>query len=163
MKQSLFNIESEYLQLVHALEDGEVTPELEEALAINEAQLEQKAVGYAHVIRDSDATVTAIKEEIARLHALQKSEQRKADALKAAISNAMQLYGINEIKTPIVKLSFRRSEAVVGDPEAYLPDEFVRVIPEQRKADLTAIKAAIKEGREVDGYCIETRSNLQIK
>jgi len=70
---------------------------------------------------------------------------------------------VHEVKTPLVRLSFRRSEAVVGDDDAPLPDEFVRVVPEKRSPDLTAIKAAIKEGREVKGYRIEERYNLQIK
>jgi hypothetical protein len=44
-----------------------------------------------------------------------------------------------------------------------LPEEFVTVVPEVRKPNLTAIKAAIKEGRTVEGYQIEQRQNLQIK
>jgi hypothetical protein len=163
MKQSLFNIQSEYLALASALEQGEVTPELEQQLAITEQALQTKAVGYAHIIRESEANVTAIKDEIARLQALLKSEQNKADRLKSAISNAMQMFGVHEVKTPLVRLSFRKSEAVVGEEDAPLPDEFVRVVPEKRSPDLTAIKAAIKEGREVEGYCIEERLNLQIK
>ena len=52
---------------------------------------------------------------------------------------------------------------MVCDTDTDLPEEFIRVVPEKRSPDLTAIKAAIKEGREVEGYRIETRSNLQIK
>ena len=74
----------------------------------------------------------------------------------------MELYGITEIKTETLKLNFRRSEVVVGESNS-LPDEFVKVVPEQRKPDLTAIKKAIKEGREVTGFEIEERYSLQIK
>ncbi len=163
MKQSLFNIQQEYLELASALEHGEVTPELETQLAITETALQTKAVGYAHIIREGKANIAAMKDEIARIQGLLKSEQNKVDRLETAISNAMQMFGVHEVKTPLVKLSFRRSEAVVGDANAALPDEFVRVVPEQRKPDLPAIKSAIKEGREVDGYRIEERFNLQIK
>jgi hypothetical protein len=163
MKQSLFNIQSEYLALASALEQGEVTPEIEQQLAITEAALQTKAVGYAHIIREGKANIAAMKDEIARIQGLLKAEQNKVDRLETAISNAMQMFGVPEVKTPLVRLSFRRSEAVVGEADAPLADEFVRVVPEQRKPDLTAIKAAIKEGREVEGYRIEERFNLQIK
>jgi len=163
MKQSLFNIQSEYLALASALEQGEVTPEIEQQLAITEQALQTKAVGYAHIIREAEANIAAMKEEIARIQGLLKAEQNKVDRLETAISNAMQMFGVHEVKTPLVRLSFRRSEAVVGDDDAPLPDEFVRVVPEKRSPDLTAIKAAIKEGREVEGYRIEERFNLQIK
>jgi hypothetical protein len=160
--KSLYHIEQEYLTLASQLEQGELTPEIEQALAINQEQLQQKAIGYAYVIKDAAANVEAIDAEIARLTALKQVEKRKAEALKSAISNAMQFYGIHEVKTPTVKLSFRKSEVCVGESDS-LPSEFVTVIPEQRKPNLTAIKAAIKEGREVEGYSIETRWNIQIK
>lgn len=163
MKQSLYNIQSEYLALASALEQGEVTPEIEQQLAITEQALQTKAVGYAHIIQESEANIKVIKDEIARLQSLLKSEQGKADRLRSAIDNAMKMFGVHEVRTPLVRLSFRKSKAVVADENAPIPDEFARVIPEQRKPDLTAIKAAIEEGREVEGYRIEERFNLQIK
>jgi hypothetical protein len=69
---------------------------------------------------------------------------------------------VHEVKTATVRLSFRKSEGLIGQADT-LADEFVTLIPEQRKPNNTAIKAAIKEGREVEGYEIETRWNLQIK
>ena len=107
--------------------------------------------------------MAAIDVEIKRLQARKKSEQNKAERMKDAISNAMQHFGIYEVKTPTLRLSFRRSERVVGMSFDELPDEFVTVVPEQRKPNLTAIKAAIKEGREVGDYRVETIQNLQIK
>ncbi len=162
MKKSLYNIEEEYLEIASQLEDGELSEELETALAINETELQGKAVAYAYVIKDSDDTITAIDGEIKRLQGLKKTEQNKAKRLKETISNAMNLYGINEIKTETLKLNFRRSEGVVGQCED-VDSEFCTYIPEQWKPNLTAIKKAIKEGREVEGYEIEERFNLQIK
>jgi hypothetical protein len=161
MKQSLYHIQTEYMQLAHALEHGELTPELEQQLAITEAALEQKAIGYAHIILDAESNVAQINAEIARLQDLKKSEQNKANRLKETIANAMQMFGVGEVKTPTVRLSFRKSEAVIGEGE--LPDELVTIVPETRKPNLTAIKAAIKAGEQVEGYTIEQRQNLQIK
>ena len=162
MKKSLYNIEQEYLEIANQLEDGELSTELETALAINEQQLQGKAVAYAYVIKEAEDTVSVIDAEIKRLQGLKKTEQNKAARLKETISNAMNLYGITEIKTETLKLNFRRSEGVVGSNE-WLTDDLVTIIPEQRKPNLTAIKAAIKEGVEVEGFEIEERYSLQIK
>ena len=162
MKKSLYNIEQEYLEIANQLEDGELTEQLEQALAINQQELQGKAVAYAYVIKDAEHNLSAIDDEIKRLQSLKKTEQNKVDRLKQTISNAMELYGITEVKTETLKINFRRSEGVVGHSDS-LPNEFVKVVPEQRKPDLTAIKKAIKEGREVEGFEIEERYNLQIK
>jgi hypothetical protein len=162
MKKSLYNIESEYLEIANQLEDGELSPELETALAINQSELQGKAVAYAYVIKESEDTVSAIDAEIKRLTALKKTEVNKATRLKDTISNAMKLYGILEIKTETLKLNFRRSEGVVGSND-WLTEDLVTIVPEQRKPNLTAIKAAIKEGIEIEGFEIEERWSLQIK
>jgi len=160
--KSLYEIQADYLALASALEVGELTPEIETALAINEAELQQKAIGYAYVIKEREANIEVIENEIARLTALKRSEQRVTESMRSAISNAMQFYGVHEVKTPTVRLSFRKSEGLIGQADN-LADEFVTLIPEQRTPNKAAIKAAIKEGREVEGYEIETRWNLQIK
>jgi hypothetical protein len=160
--KSLYEIQADYLALASALEVGELTPEIETALAINEAELQQKAIGYAYVIKEREANIEVIENEIARLTALKRSEQRVTESMRSAISNAMQFYGVHEVKTPTVRLSFRKSEGLIGQADN-LADEFITLVPEQRKPNAAAIKAAIKEGREVEGYEIETRWNLQIK
>ena len=164
MKKSLYNIEQEYLEIANQLEDSELSDELEQALAINERELQGKAIAYAYVIKEADDTVSVIDAEIKRLQALKKTEQNKAQRLKETISNAMNLYGITEIKTETLKLNFRRSEGVIcTDDSVVIPSEFATVVPETIKPNLFAIKAAIKEGREVAGFEIEERYSLQIK
>jgi hypothetical protein len=162
MKKSLYNIEQEYLEIANQLEDGELSEELETALAINERELQGKAIAYAYVIKEAEDTISVIDAEIKRLQGLKKTEQNKVTRLKEIISNAMVLYGITEIKTETLKLNFRRSEGVVGSNE-WLTDDLVTIVPEQRKPNLVAIKAAIKEGIEIEGFEIEERYNLQIK
>jgi hypothetical protein len=164
MKKSLYNIEKEYLEIANQLEDGELSQELETALAINEKELQGKAIAYAYVIKDSEDTVTAIDAEIKRLQGLKKTEQNKAKRLKDTIQNAMELYGITEIKTETLKLNFRRSEGVIcTDSNVAIPMRLSTIVPEVVKPNLTAIKSAIKAGEVVTGFELEERYNLQIK
>lgn len=162
--KSLYHIQEDYLAIASQLESGELTHEIETALAINESELQGKAIAYAYIIKEADSTIDVIDAEIARLTALKQAEKKKSERLKETISNAMKMYGITEVKSETLKLSFRKSEACVGEVHfTELTDEFITVVPESRKPNLTAIKAALKEGRAVDGYRIEERQNLQIK
>lgn len=166
MKKSLYNIEQEYLEITNQLEDGEATPELETALAINESELQGKSVAYIYVVKTEESDVVAIDAELKRLTALKRAKKNKIEWLKNTVHQAMNLYGINEIKTETLKINFRKSEGVVSNNDTItkpIDDEFCTYIPEQLKPNLNAIKAAIKEGREVEGYDLEERFNLQIK
>lgn len=164
MNKPLYQIEAEYLELAAQLEQEELTPEIENALAINQAELQGKAVAYAYVIKDGLENINVIDDEIIRLQALKQSEQRKIDKLKGAISQAMQYFEITEVKTPLIKLSFRTSKRCVSDGVAFtLADRFTTLVPESRKPNLTAIKAAIESGEDVQGYRVEVVQNLQIK
>ena len=74
MKKALYNIEREYLELAEQIEqaEGELTPELETALAITEGELQTKAVGYGFIIRESEGNIAIIDDELKRLTALKK-------------------------------------------------------------------------------------------
>ena len=157
---NLYNIKSEYLAIAQELAEGELTPELEQALMITEANLQEKAINYGYVIKNFESEVDIIDEEIKRLNALKKARINAVDKLKTNISDAMQLFGILEVKAPTFKMNFRKSESV----EIYegLDKEFI-VEKVSYQPDKIAIKNAIKEGRTVNGASIVTNFNLQIK
>jgi hypothetical protein len=164
MKKSLYNIEEEYLKIANQLEDGELSPELETALAINEAELQGKAVAYIYVVKTEESDVVAIDAELKRLTALKRAKKNKIEWLKNTVHKAMDLYGINEIKTETLKINFRKSEGVIcTDSEVSIDKDLCTVVPETSKPNLTAIKKAIKAGVDVKGFEIEERYSLQIK
>ena len=164
MKISIYNIEQNYNQLAEELIEngGELTPSLEEQLAITEEQLQNKSVAYSFVIKEMDAVVEIIDAEIKRLQNLKKQREKASDYLKERIKHAMDTFQIEEIKTPLVKINFRKSETVEVDDVNQLPAAF-KVVKVTEQADKAAIKAAIKDGVEVTGCRIETHRNLQIK
>ena len=157
---NLYNIKSEYLAIAHELTEGELTPELEQALIITQENLQEKAINYGYVIKNFESEVDIIEEEIKRLNALKKARQNAVDKLKTNISDAMQLFGILEVKAPTFKMNFRKSESV----EIFegLDQEFITE-KVSYQPDKIAIKNAIKEGRTVNGAALVTNLNLQIK
>jgi len=159
---NLFNIQQQYLSLANQLSEGEVTPELEQELAINESQLKEKAVNYGYVIKQLGHEVYAVNEEIKRLTDIKKRNEKAIERMETAISNAMQLYGIEKVDSSFLKLSFRKSESVEIVNEAQLTEQFTTT-----KTTVTpnkvAIKEAIKNGEVVEGAVLVTNFNLQIK
>jgi seryl-tRNA synthetase len=159
---NLYTLTQEAQYLAVLLETEELTPELEEALIINQDQLQAKAVNYAKVIANYQAESDAIDQEIKRLKAMKDSREKKIEWLKESVKKAMLVSGIEKVESPLFKLSVRRSEAVEVDMVEALPNAFQNV-KNVVTADKVAIKEAIKRGENVTGARLVENFNLQIK
>jgi hypothetical protein len=159
---SLFNITARAQQLALALEEGELTPDLENELVINQNDLQIKAENYAYAIKSLEGDVSIIDEEIKRLRALKEAKTNAIERMKEAVENAFKIYGITEVKSPTLKLSLRRSESVEVINQDQLPECFVKA-KTTYTPDKLAIKDAIKSGLTVEGAVIVENLNLQIK
>jgi hypothetical protein len=164
MNQSIYKIQNEFQLIIAEVinNDGEITHELETALTINKEQLQSKAVDYCYVIKQLDYDCEQIDNEIARLNKLKKVRANLTDRLKNTVSSAMQLYEVEKIETPLIKLSFRNSESVEITNESQLDACFI-VTKTVSSPDKKAIKDAIKSGVFVEGATISYNKNLQIR
>ena len=163
MKLSLYTIEQNYLTLVENLIDngGELTPELETELAITKQDLQNKGVCYGFIVKELEGNIDLIDLEIKRLNALKKPLVNSIDRLKNNLSNAMQMFEVTELKTPLLKINFRKSESVEVTDIDLLDADFVKTTI-TKAADKVAIKEAIKQGENVQGAVLVTNQNLQI-
>jgi len=159
---SLFNITARAQQLARALEEDELTPELENELVINQQELQIKSENYAYAIKSLEGDVSIIDEEIKRLKGLKDAKINAIDRMKGSVVNAFQIYGITEVKSATLKLSLRRSEAVEVVNIDQLPESLVTV-KKTVSADKVKIKEAIKNGVPVQGAVIVENFSLQIK
>lgn len=159
---NLYEITQEALYLSTLLETEELTPELEQALIINQDQLQAKAVNYAKVIANYQAESDAIDQEIKRLKSMKDSREKKIEWLKESVKKAMLVSGIEKLESVLFKISVRRSEAVEVDLIEALPNAFQNV-KNVVTADKVAIKEAIKRGENVIGARLVENFNLQIK
>lgn len=159
---SLYRISQEQQALNELLfeAEGELTPELEEALAINEANLTLKAENYATSMAMFAASVEAAKTERKRLDAYIKRAENAQERMKNALSTALETFGLDRLEVGTYRISFRKSEAVIVDDELTVPDEYIIVETKVNKAQL---KADLKEGLVVSGAHLETRKNIQIR
>ncbi len=159
---NLYEITRDALELASLLETEELTPELEQALVINQEQLQAKAGNYAKVIANIQSDADAIETEIKRLKAMKESKERAITRLKDAVRDAMLVSSIDKIESPLFKLALRRSEAVEVDMVEALPNAYQNV-KNVVTADKIAIKEAIKRGENVYGARLIENFNLQIK
>jgi hypothetical protein len=65
-----------------------------------------------------ESDVSIIDAEIKRLNELKKARLKTIERLETTVSNAMQLYQINRLETPTLKINFRKSESVEIDNDA---------------------------------------------
>jgi hypothetical protein len=160
---NIYQIQQDYLSITNELIEngGELSPELENALAINKQELQNKGINYGYVIKSLESDVSTIDEEIKRLNALKSSRNKSIDLLKETIKNAMQLYDIEELKTPTLKINFRKSESVEVDPDLVL-DMYCN-FKTVKTPDKAKIKEIIKSGDAVFGASLNINWNLQIK
>ena len=92
---SIFKLQQEYLDMMNEIEDneGELTPELEEQLAINIDSFEDKMGNYADLIDFLKSQVTMNKDKIEAIVKLSNTSSNLIDRLKSNMRDALQLYG----------------------------------------------------------------------
>jgi hypothetical protein len=164
MKVALYQIEQEYLNIVQSIIDagGEITEEQETALSISKEQLQNKGVCYGFIVKELEGNIDLIDLEIKRLNALKKPLVNSIDRLKNNLSQAMQMFDVTELKTPLLKINFRKSESIEVTDIDLLDADFVKTTI-TKAADKIAIKEAIKAEIPVRGAVLLTNYNLQIK
>lgn len=137
-------------------ETGEILDfEAFEALSL---ERETKLENIALWIKNLNADAATYKAEKQAFEEKQKRAERKAESLKTYLSTFLNG---EKFKTARVDCFFKKSESVNVIDMSQLPSEFLKY--SEPTADKTAIKAAIKEGKEVAGAEILVKNNLQIK
>ena len=159
---SIYNITDDFSQIMAEIESngGEISPEIDEKLQINQFNLIEKTTNYVHVIKTLDSECDIIDIEIKRLQELKKQRSNFTQSLKDRLKNAMQAMELTEIKTALNKINFRKSESVEIIDESILPSDVLIYEP---KIDKKKIKEIIKNGGVVLGAEIVVNQNLQIK
>lgn len=128
--------------------------------AMEELELDniQKAENIALSIKNDAAMAKALKEEIDKLTQRLRTCNNGIDSKKKYLP---YLLGDKKLKTARVSVSYRNSESVTIDDLGSLAEEYIR-IPEPQ-ADKTAIKKAIKAGKEVAGAHLETSKSVIVR
>lgn len=161
---ALYLLAAEYRKAAEQLANLDLPPEVvRDTLEGLSGDLEHKAQNVAMMVRGLEADAAAVKQWAKDAAERAKSIEARADNLKDYLAANLSAAGIEKIEGPGVRITWRKSSAVVIDEPGLIPTEFMRV-PEPPPAapDKKAIADAIKSGHAIPGAHVEQRRNLQI-
>jgi chromosome segregation ATPase len=104
-------------------------------------------------IEDAKILVTGLKDHISDLKARQDRFEWRIDSLRSTIAALLDKADVAKIEMDIATVSIRNGQPqLVGDADPdQLAGDLVRI---RREANKTAIKDALKAGREVPGFVL---------
>lgn len=159
---SLYHITSEQLRINELLEEsgGELTPEIEEALILNEENFLTKSEGYIESIARYKALAEAADVRLKEMQRIKKTAENIEKRLKERLLWAMTTMGRDKVEVGLRKLSVRNTTAVTISDEASIPAEYIIV---ETKIDKPRLKDALKNGAVINGAELVTNQSIQIR
>lgn len=159
---SLYEINAQIEQAWNAAVDpetGEIISEeaaqaVEQLTMAREDKIENLALYYKNLAVEAEA----LKNEKLALAARQSAAEKKAESIKKYLASSMNG---EKYKPEKVAISWRKSESVSVDENAFLPDDYMTF--KEPVPNLTAIKKALKAGEKIDGATLTSSNNIQIK
>ncbi len=163
---ALYVLAQDYALQAAKLADLDLDPQtLEDTLESLSGDLEVKATNTAMMIRNIEASAIAIKEAETQMAARRKALENRAARIKDYVLAQMMVAGIEKIECPYFKLAVRTNPPAVEVFEPGLvPSEFMKTPePPPPAPDKTAIKEALKAGKDVPGCTLTHGMRLEIK
>lgn len=159
---TLYELKAEHHLICEMLEEngGEITPEIEQMLAINAENFVAKAEGYAEVITKYAHISANAAERIKQFQTIKKIADNAERRMKERLQQAMEEYGLTKVECGLRKLSLRTSQAVEITDEAKLPNEYIKVAT---SVDKSALRADLMAGVVVEGAELKTNKSLTIR
>ncbi len=163
---NLYELTANYLALQQMLEDPEADSQMiADTMESLDYDIEEKADGYAKVIRNMEATITAIKSEQERLTAKKNLLEMSIKTLKKNLQESMIATGKRKFKTDLFSFSIQKNGGkapVILDVKdtSELPDELVRI---KEEPNMDAIRALLDQGECKYAHYGDRGEGLRIK
>lgn len=158
---TLYDIDAQMYKAFDAAIDAETGEIIDEkALYLFESlQLDRnkKIENTACLIKNIKADAEALKTEAAKLTARQRAAENRAKWLQSYLEQIMNGEKFKSSKAVITYMTYK---SVQVDDLDSIPDEFKRVKIEPNKVD---IKEAIKDGKDVPGASLVSKTSMVVK
>lgn len=161
---TLYDLTGELLELLELAQDPDTDLDaLADTMESVNLEFNDKADGYAKIIRTLTAQADMLKAEAARMKEREKSFRDRAETIRKNLEAAMLATDKRKIKTAMFTFSIRRNpESVVIDRQDSVPERFLKF--KEPEIDKIAIKKALKAGENLDGFAhLEQTESLQIR
>lgn len=163
---SLYQIASEFRGLVDRLMDTQDDQlAIADTIEAEQYPLELKAQQVAYAARNLESLAEQIKAAEKQMADRRKAIENRAMHIREYIKTSMEIAGVEKIECPHFALSIKKNPPSVDVFEpALVPAEYMRQPePPPPAIDKTAIKEAIKAGKEVPGAKMAQGTRLDIK
>lgn len=163
---TLYEVAGDYRRMVDALMDTQDDAQaIADTIEAESYPLEVKAQNVAYAIRNLEASAAAIKEAEAQMAARRKAIENRATHIREYLKTCMEIANITKISCPHFAIAIQNNPPSVDVFEPALIPADLMTQPETPPAvpNKTAIKEAIKAGREVPGALLVQGKRLSIK
>lgn len=136
------------------------TGELIDTEALDELVMERdtKIRNIACWIKNLESDEKALGDQIKTFTARKNAAKNKRESLKSYLAAFM---AGKKWQNSEVAISWRKSESVEVSNVKELPEEYLKY--KDPEPDKVKLKADLKAGAEIDGACLVTKENIQIK
>ena len=162
---TLFDLTGDWLRLYDMADDPDIEPDVfRDTMEAIEGEIEAKAEGYASVMAKLTGDMETIMEQEKRLSARRKAIEGNIKRMKDALEETMIITGKTKFKTALWSFGIQNNPAslvIDTDDIDAIPSMYVKVT---KSLDKSAIKEAIKEGKNFDGIAhLEQTQSLRIR
>lgn len=162
---TLYELTAQYQMLAEALMNGDDTGLVEDLFEETNVNIEEKAEGYARIIRNFEAEAAALKAEEKRLADKRKACENSIERLKNNLQFSMKETGKTKFKHGVFAFSIVKNGGkapLQGIPDvSELPKELQRITIEP---DKEAIRQYIEETGDLSyGYLGDRGESLRIR
>lgn len=163
---TLYELTSEYMQLLEIAEDPDTDVQvLLDTMEGVSGEIEEKADGYAKVMKELEAEEQKIKNEVDRLNVRRLSLSNNIRAMKLRLQESMKLTGKTKFKTDLFSFGIQKNPPSVVMDEQYLeniPKEYLKY--KDPEIDKAKIKEDLKAGKDLTGIAhLEQGESLRIR
>lgn len=161
---TLYELTDQWQRLMEMAEDPDINWDFfEDTLEALTGDIHDKADGYAKVIQNIKADISAIDAEIKRLQSRKQTASNAVERMVTALQTGMELTGETNFKTELFSFRIQNNPpTVVLDDLENIPEKYL--VPQEPKINRTMIRDDIKAGVDLTGIAhLEQGQSLRIK
>lgn len=154
----LYEIVGEFKELLEMASEENMDQKLiSDTLEGVEFEFEEKADGYAKVVKMLEGDIEAIDKEIKRLTEKKNTIKNNISGIKKNLENAMLVTGKTKFKTLLFGYNIQKNPASVSiDDETLIPKDFW--VEQEPKLDKKSLAAFLKENEVSWAHLTQTES-----
>lgn len=157
----LFELTQSYQQVLEIAEQLDAETLKDTLDSINDA-VEQKVENTAFVVKQLEANISVIDDEIKRLQAMKGTQTNNIKSLKLYLQESMEKVGLDKVQGKLIKIAIQNNpQSVEVLNENVIPKNYF--VEQKPKLDKKALLTDLKGGAQVSGVEIKQSRSLRIR